>query len=89
MWRHLICDCEVALVLRLALDDANSGVIAAAAAGLHALLDSRGSASQDDIPDPGAWPMLRITGYFGPEMLALQPVLTGHALEPLHAEAEA
>lgn len=53
MWRHMTCDCEIALVLRLALDDASSGVVAAAAAGLHALLDSRGGASQNNFPDPG------------------------------------
>ena len=53
MWRHMTCDCEAALVLRLALDDANSGVVAAAAAALHALLESRGDASQDHFPDPG------------------------------------
>jgi hypothetical protein len=38
LWRHMAQDCQVAIILRLALDDANAGVVAAAAAALHALL---------------------------------------------------
>ena len=53
MWRYMTNDCEVALVLRLALDDANPGVVAAAAAGLHALLANKGGASDINFPDPG------------------------------------
>ena len=53
MWRHMTHDCQAALVLRLALDDANAGVVAAAAAGLHALLASNSGPSQDGFPDPG------------------------------------
>ena len=83
MWRHLTGDCEAALVLRLALDDANSGVIAAAAAGLHALLDSRGGASQDDFPDLGEWLFSCFTGYCqNLKTLALQTVFMKHRLEP-------
>ena len=47
-------------MLRLALDDSNAGVIAAAAAGLHALLDSKGGASESDFPDIGERPLYRV-----------------------------
>lgn len=53
LWRHMSQDCEAAFVLRLALDDANAGVVATAAAALHALLGTGPPASELELLDSG------------------------------------
>ena len=53
LWQHITQDCEAALFLRMALDDQNPGVIAAAASALQALTGSRHWGSELDLPDAG------------------------------------
>lgn len=53
LWRHMAQDCQVAIILRLALDDANAGVIAAAAAAMHALLGGGRTCSELGFLDTG------------------------------------
>ena len=56
LWQHITHDCEAALILRMALDDQNAGVIAAAASALQALTGSRHWASGLDGLDAGRCP---------------------------------
>ena len=56
LWQHIAQDCESALVLRLALDDQNPGVIAAAALALQALTGSRHWGSGLYVLDAGRRP---------------------------------
>ena len=56
LWQHMAQDCEAALVLRMALDDQNPAVIAAAAAALQALTGSRLLGSGPDLLDAGRRP---------------------------------
>ena len=56
LWQHMVQDCEVGLVLRLALDDQNAGVIGAAASGLQALTGSGHWGSGLDLLDAGRRP---------------------------------
>lgn len=56
LWQHMVQDCVVALVLRLAFDDQNAGVIAAAASALQALTGSRHWGSGLDLLDAGRRP---------------------------------
>ena len=53
LWRHMAQDCQVAIILRLALDDANAGVVAAAAAAMHALLGGGRTSSEPGFLDTG------------------------------------
>ena len=56
LWQHIVQDCEAALVLRMALDDQNAGVIAAAASALQALTGSRHWGAGLDQLDAGRRP---------------------------------
>ena len=56
LWQHMAQDCEAPLVLRLALDDQNPGVIAAAALALQALTGSRNWGSGLELLDAGRRP---------------------------------
>ncbi len=65
LWRHMTQECQVAITLRLALDDANAGGIAAAAVAVHALLGGGCTSSGLGFIDSG--------------MCVLLPMSTSHA----------
>lgn len=71
VWRHAIADCQVAVVLRLALDDSRANVIAAAADTLAALVAPQELGPALACPAP--------TGML-PRMGTLSPSMTSRAL---------